>query len=97
MAFPSEKSVTMPHRQGTLNFYDDKTHVWLPPFDDIVACLRQNKIDVMRQYRQYRPPICFLLGAVTEPYSAYTGKVGRGGGTWALYGFESVLWGRKRA
>ena len=88
LAFPSEKTARLPHRKGTLNFYDDKTHVWLPPFGEVVANLRQNGLDVIHHVREYHPLIYVLLGAATEPYSAFKGRVGPFGGTWALYGFE---------
>lgn len=94
-AFPSEKSPAFPHREGTLNFYDDKTHVWLPRFDELLAVLRRNGVHPVYQSQRYRPALYFLIGAVTEPYSAITRRVGPFAGTWALYGFESVIWGRR--
>jgi SAM-dependent methyltransferase len=95
LAFPSEKTATLPHRKGTLNFYDDETHVWLPVFDEVVACLQRNGIDLVYQVREYYPAAYFLLGVVTEPYSALKRQVGPHAGTWALYGFESIIWGQK--
>lgn len=97
LSFPSEKTSRLPHRKGTLNFYDDVTHVWLPPFNDVIVCLQQNGIDVIHQIREYHPLIYSLIGMITEPYSAFSGRLGPLGGTWALYGFESIIWGEKPA
>ena len=37
MAFPSEHSTKLLSRGGTLNFYDDPTHVYVPEFDWILS------------------------------------------------------------
>jgi SAM-dependent methyltransferase len=95
LAFPSDKSPKLPSRGGTLNFYDDPTHIWLPEFDRIVSTLERHDIKIVYQTRRYRPLVCLLIGVASEPYSRAKRQVSPFYGTWALYGFESVIWGRK--
>ncbi len=90
MAFPCEESVSFPKRKGTLNFYDDPTHVAVPDYRAILREIEAQgcKVDFAR--KRYRPSTLYAVGLVTEPINALR----RGGnpGTWALYGFESVIW-----
>ena len=95
MGFPSEKSAQLPSRAGTLNFHDDPTHVWLPQFDTVIRTLERSGVEIVYQSQHYRPLFSVLVGLVAEPYSAMKGRVAPFYGTWALYGFESVIWGRK--
>lgn len=94
LAFPSEKSIGFPHREGTLNFYDDPTHIYIPKYDEIIHQLQINGMDIMFARKQYRPVYYFLLGCLTEPFSRKQKRVIQG--TWAFWGFETVIWARKR-
>jgi enterobacteria phage integrase len=47
------------------------------------------------QAKRYRPFPLWLKGLLMEPVSAARREVIPGGSTWALYGFESVIWARK--
>ena len=47
MAFPCEESVTFPSREGTLNFYDDPTHINIPIFDDILDQIKSNNLEIL--------------------------------------------------
>lgn len=95
LSFPSEKSTGFPKgRSGTLNFYDDPTHVWMPEYKNILKILRKNRMDIVFSRSQYRPPYYFAWGGVLEPVSRIKRKVMRG--TWAFWGFEAVIWARKR-
>lgn len=93
-AFPCAESVHFPSRQGTLNFYDDTTHVYVPDYEKVIRLFREYDFEILFARRRYRPWRRFLIGVVCEPISAFKRKVMRG--TWELYGFESVLWARKR-
>ncbi|WP_409334263.1 class I SAM-dependent methyltransferase [Bradyrhizobium manausense] len=97
LVFPCEASVDFPRRQGTLNFWDDPTHVRPPNWANVLSSLKQNGLNVLHSAARYRPPILATIGAVTEPASILTGRIGPYGGTWALYGFESVIWAQKPA
>lgn len=96
LAFPSEKSALFPSRRGTLNFYDDPTHRFLPPFDEIAGFISSSGFSINFSSKQYRPPLLFLAGLILEPIGLLTGKNMPWGSTWAFYGFESVIWAIKK-
>lgn len=93
-AFPCAESIHFPRRTGTLNFYDDATHVYVPDYEKVVRLFREYNFEILFARRRYRPWRRFLIGIACEPMSALQKKVMRG--TWELYGFESVLWARKK-
>lgn len=96
MSFPCEKSVHFPRRKGTsLNFYDDPTHERLPVLNEIVGALREAGCEITFLARRYRPGLLAFLGLLIEPYCFFT-KKNIPGFTWALYGFETVIWASKR-
>jgi 2-polyprenyl-3-methyl-5-hydroxy-6-metoxy-1,4-benzoquinol methylase len=96
MAFPSEASVNMPSRKGTLNFYDDPTHRVVPVWRDVLQGLAAGGMKVMFASRRYRPWAAFLLGLAWEPFVAPFKEQAPRSTTWALYGFESVIWAIKK-
>lgn len=93
LAFPSEHSVKLPSRGGTLNFYDDKSHIYLPEFDWIVSELKRCGLTIDHASKIYRPLGLVWRGIKNERASRKKNKVMEG--TWALYGFESIIWARK--
>ena len=95
LSFPSEASVNFPSRTNTLNFFDDPTHRAVPEFDAVVAQIRARNFSTPVIRRRYRPALYFLLGLAVEPVSALRRKIMRG--TWALYGFESIIWAKNTA
>lgn len=92
-AFPSEKSVEFPKRQGTLNFYDDMSHIYMPEYKDILKILRKNGIDICFARKKYKPFLLAVVGGCLEPLSKRKQKVFPG--TWAYWGFETKIWGKK--
>lgn len=92
LSFPCRESVSFPSRSGALNFYDDPTHRSVPDFDKICASARSRGLRIDFAARRYRPTALMLLGLALEPLGALLGKNMPAGSTWALYGFESVLW-----
>jgi SAM-dependent methyltransferase len=90
MAFPAEASVRFPHRAGTLNFFDDPTHKTVPDFGQICRSLTAAGCRLDVAIRRYRPPRSVLLGLRNELPSMWRKQVMEG--TWALYGFESIIW-----
>ena len=95
ISFPSEKSVTFPRRFGTLNYYDDDTHLDSPPkFDDIISALNRAGFDILFSSKRYQPFILYWVGFFLEPLSRLKSKIFVG--TWEYYGFESIIWARKR-
>ncbi len=92
LSFPCEASVSFPRRTGTLNFRDDPTHRSPPVFKDVLAAVQGAGLRVDFVCKRYRPPIPFLLGLVLEPLSFASRRVMPLRSTWALYGFETVIW-----
>jgi SAM-dependent methyltransferase len=90
LSFPCERSVLFPHRKGTLNFYDDETHQWVPQWAAVLDSIRGAGLKVDYAAQQSRSPVMALLGLFLEPISTARGRVMPG--TWDLYGFESVIW-----
>jgi SAM-dependent methyltransferase len=93
ISFPSEASAHFPSRRGCLNFFDDPTHKALPKFDQIGTELRQLGCELLVSEPRYRPIILYLAGALLEPLAKR--RQSTMFGTWAFYGFESILWLRK--
>lgn len=93
MAFPSEESINFPRREGTLNFYDDETHQFVPRWEEIIYKLETCGINIWFSAKNYRPFLDRVRGMLNERSSARLKK--RLAGTWAYYGFESIIWGIK--
>lgn len=94
LSFPSEASVNFPSREGTLNYFDDDTHLDLPPrMNEILDILREAGLHAEFAAPRYRPMILAALGAISEPLSRRQRRVRVG--TWELYGFEAIIWAQK--
>jgi SAM-dependent methyltransferase len=94
LSFPCESSIKYPKRSGTLNYFDDKTHVDHPPdFDKIKDTLNAYGYKLVVEVQNYRPILLRTLGWMSEPFSMVRKKVLRG--TWEFYGFESIIWAEK--
>ncbi len=93
LAFPAAASKTFPSRSGCLNFFDDPTHQRVPDFQRVCALLEEGGLKIEFSTERYRPPVKFATGVAVEPVSALRRKVMPG--TWALYGFETVIWARR--
>jgi SAM-dependent methyltransferase len=92
LSFPCEASVRFPSRRGCLNFYDDGSHDIVPDWGKKISkvCTQGLVIDYSAQ--RYRPIVPALLGLLLEPVGALTGRQMPIRSTWALYGFESIIW-----
>jgi SAM-dependent methyltransferase len=95
LAFPCEESVGFPKRRGTLNFFDDGTHKEVPGWNTVLDTLRMRGITLDFACRRYRPKLLASLGLALEPLGWLLGRNMPAGSTWALYGFETVIWGRR--
>lgn len=90
LSFPCEKSVFFPRRDGSLNYYDDKTHDLKPPsFDEVGDLLRRSGFEINYSTRSYKPNILWFLGLLNEPISKLKGRSLVG--TWEFYRFESIF------
>ena len=94
MAFPSEKSVLFPHRGGTLNFYDDATHVNVMDFKKTCEILKENGIKITFATPGMRGWYLKRIGEYNEGLSIAMDKVLLG--TWDYWGFEAIIWGKKK-
>jgi SAM-dependent methyltransferase len=95
LSFPSEASVHFPSRRGCLNFFDDKSHKSPVCWSVVLQALNSAGLQIEYEASRYRPLGPFLRGLVYEPISMLRRKVAPDGSTWALYGFESVIWARR--
>jgi SAM-dependent methyltransferase len=94
LAFPSKETVRFPSREGTLNYFDDKTHKYSPPdCDEIIKKLANHGLTITYVKKKYQPFIPYLIGAILEPISIVRKKVMRG--TWEYYGFETIIQAKK--
>jgi SAM-dependent methyltransferase len=94
LAFPSEQTVLFPKREGSLNYYDDASHQGLPPdFSAVIRSIERSGCKVEFAAKQYKPVFLYLIGSINERKSREQRRTLRG--TWAYYGFESVIHARK--
>jgi SAM-dependent methyltransferase len=95
LSLPCAASVSFPSRAGTLNYFDDVTHREPPDLNRLLEILAEKKLTVEYVSRRYRPVPLFLLGVLLEPLSMILKRNMPLGSTWALYGFESIVWATK--
>lgn len=96
LAFPCAQSIHFPKRQGTLNFFDDPTHRDVPDFLAIRSLLESEGMTLEVCEPRYRPVLLCAMGLLLEPFSMLLKRLMPMGCTWALYGFESIIWARKK-
>lgn len=96
ISFPCAASVHFPTRKNCLNFYDDPSHVNLIQYTAYLAVLQDLGVDVLFATPRYRPAALFLIGLMCEPFCRLLNKQAPAGGTWALYGFETIIVGQKK-
>jgi SAM-dependent methyltransferase len=95
LAFPSSATVTFPSRRGCLNYFDDPTHKGTPPdFDKIVGTIEARDFAIEYSAKNYQPAVDWIRGWLNEPRSRRQNALMAG--TWAYYGFESIVWARRR-
>jgi len=95
ISFPCEESVNFPSRAGCLNFYDDPTHKNVINYNYYINHLNKMGLKIQFSRKRYRPIIPFLIGLLYEPFGYIFNKQAPAGGTWALYGFETIIIAKK--
>jgi len=97
LSFPTAKSINFPGpREGTLNYFDDKTHKNMPPdFDKVIMTLKRHGMKILFSSRSYKPFIMYLIGFFLEWKSKRRRKIYSNTATWAYWGFESIIWAKK--
>jgi len=99
IAFPSERSLTLPHSvDETLNFCDDPTHVYLPKVSEIAGILRMNDVMVLDEGRSHEGFWTTVADVVKLgkrlAKKLFTGNFS-GRGMWYLLGFEDHVLGQR--
>jgi SAM-dependent methyltransferase len=96
ISFPCTDSLNFPNRQGTLNYYDDATHVGVPPdFGEVISTLKQNGLHITYATTRYQPPIGWLIGLSNEERSRNSGELLPN--SWDFWGFETIIWAERPA
>lgn len=97
LPFPCEESVSFPSRKGTLNFYDDSTHQNVIPYLPTLQTIKESGANIVFKRKRFRPFIPFVIGLFYEPWGSLTKTLcSVMKGTWALYGFETVIIVKKK-
>lgn len=95
LAFPCMESINFPKRKSTLNYYTDPTHKLLPPdYQEILEILNKNNFEILVNEKQYKPSFLWFVGLLQEPFARFNNRIYQG--TWAYYGFETIIWARKK-
>jgi len=97
IAFPAEKSLAMPSAEGTLQFSDDMSHLYLPSIREVANVLLKNRVKVVyggRSKDLLRSTIGIPLLAWQYFRRAFGQKM-HARGLWFILGFESVVIGVK--
>lgn len=96
LSFPSEESQYFLEggRKGCLNFYDDPSHQNVPNWKKINAILKKERMKIVFRTKNNRPFLMSMIGELNEEKSKECKTVLLG--TWEYYGFESILWCKKR-
>jgi len=98
IAFPSLRSLSLPPAQGTLQFCDDPTHIYVPDVREISNLLLANGVKVLHAGRS-RDFVRTLIGAAILPWALLkrlmTGRLS-GKGLWYILGFEDHVFGQRK-
>lgn len=93
--YPGKKSTKLPSMQGTLNFYDDPTHVRIYSVPEISAVVKENNFRVLKSGTRRNP--AFLIAM---PFSVAGSLVRRkklqGNMFWDLLGFAEFVLAQKQ-
>jgi SAM-dependent methyltransferase len=101
IAFPSRRSLTLPHSvDETLNFYDDPTHVHVPDVGEVANLLLENGVMVLHAGRS-REGFWTTVADVVKygkrrAVQLVTGRFS-GRGMWYLMGFEDHVFGQRKS
>jgi 2-polyprenyl-3-methyl-5-hydroxy-6-metoxy-1,4-benzoquinol methylase len=98
IAFPSLRSLSLPSAEGTLQFCDDPTHVYVPDIREISNILLANRVRVVHAGRS-RAFLREMIGVIILPWALFrrmiTGKLSSKG-LWYVLGFEDHVFGQRK-
>ncbi|MBL0054626.1 MAG: class I SAM-dependent methyltransferase [Chitinophagaceae bacterium] len=93
--YPGQKSTRLPSMYGTLNFYDDKTHVRVYSVKEISALLTGQGCEVLKG--GMRRNIWFIMAMPFRILGSWLrGKKLNANIFWDLLGFAEFVWARKK-
>ncbi len=93
IATPSHLTENFPKRKGTLNFYDDVTHI--KPVSLMKLFNKESEgLKLIYFSESYKPIFWFCIGLLVEVFSKSMRR--KLIGTWDYWGFESILWVQKK-
>jgi SAM-dependent methyltransferase len=90
LEFPSPRSVKFPSMRGTLNFYDDDTHVRLYSIPEVRAIVESAGLRVARAGAR-RDPLRAVLTPLRAIHARRLHGYVPGGVFWDLFGFADVV------
>jgi 2-polyprenyl-3-methyl-5-hydroxy-6-metoxy-1,4-benzoquinol methylase len=98
IAFPSLRSLSLPSAEGTLQFCDDPTHIYVPDVREVSNILITNGVKVLHAGRS-KDFIRAMIGAAILPWALLkkliTGRLS-GRGLWYILGFEDHVFGQRK-
>lgn len=92
--YPSDKSLSLPSMQETLNFFDDPTHVRVYTLPELVNLLIRNNTKILRCGTRKRL-LTNLLIPIKVVYQLLSKGYIRGGTLWDITGFAEYIIARK--
>ena len=91
---PSERSLTLPSVKGTLNFYDDPTHVKFHPLNEIVDVVDNKQLDIDKMgIRRDKARIILTPYIIIKSFIQHREFTSRG--LWDPLGFAQFVYARK--
>lgn len=98
IAFPSPKSLGFPSAEGTLQFCDDPTHVYVPDIREVSNVLLKCGMKVLHAGRS-RDRVREFIGAMILPWAflkrSITGRLSARG-LWNIMGFEDHVFAQRK-
>lgn len=92
IATPSEESVNFPSREGTLNYYDDPSHISKPIiYSKLLKKFEEDGFTIVNSRSRYRPFMYYLIGFFKELLKPKKTTFY----AWCYYGFEMILLAEK--
>jgi SAM-dependent methyltransferase len=93
--YPGQKSTKLPSMYGTLNFYDDSSHVRVYSTSEIATILSDKGFVVLK--KGTRRNIYFILSMPFRIITAFLqGKKLQGNIFWDILGFAEYVWAKKK-
>lgn len=93
--YPGQKSTRLPSMHGTLNFYDDPTHVRVYNTRELSTLLEANQMEVLSSGTR-RSPVFMAATPFRVMFSLVRGQKLRGNMFWDLLGFAEFVFARKK-